>query len=213
VFKSWLAKLGWVLLALRWAYEAVDAWANAEFIRVKTPEILRFLYSDTALLIITFLALVLIWRGSRMGIPSQQPTPPPPQGIQGEVYEGFTLEGQRILLERLKSYADEHTNVKVKIATARQRPLADSLISIFQLAGWRTAFPNVPLESYLHGQYFEGVEVRGYNKHFVESVADALAKAGLANVKPIVEQSQIQPENPKWASVQRSIYITLGHER
>lgn len=120
-------------------------------------------------------------------------------------------ESQQALVENLKSYANQHSNVKVKMANQKHIPLVESLASIFSLAGWQVSLTNVPLEQYIHDRFFTGIEVKGYNKHLVETVAANLSKAGLKGITSVAASHEIKPDNPKWKSVEHSIYITVGH--
>jgi hypothetical protein len=122
----------------------------------------------------------------------------------------FTGDSQHRLIETLKQYTDDDANVKILFANIKHKRLAETLISIFELAGWKTNLTNVPLEHYVH-QYFEGIEILGYNKHLVDAVADALTKFGLTEVRSKCEVSGIKKDNVKWKSVQRYIKLTIGH--
>lgn len=114
------------------------------------------------------------------------------------------------LLTELKSKANEHATLKIMIADMKYRPLADKLISVFQLAGWKATLYPKPLEQYLDA-YHEGIEVKGYNSHFVEVISDLLKKSGLSAIRTRVEQIPFGPENPKWPTSNHTIKITIGH--
>ena len=111
----------------------------------------------------------------------------------------------------MRNIATDNTNVKIKFVHAKYRPLADTLISVFELAGWKTNLTKVPLESWLH-DYITGTEVSGYNKHLVESVAKFLSDAGMIDVRAQVATEQYKHDNPtKQQWVREYIKIVIGH--
>lgn len=117
---------------------------------------------------------------------------------------------ERSLINKLRDYSSDYANVKILFANVKHRELADTLISIFDLAGWQTNINNVPLDTWRH-EYIKGIEVLGYNKHLVEAVATLLTKSGWYDVRAIVNNNKIKPSNPKYRWVQESIKITIGH--
>lgn len=119
---------------------------------------------------------------------------------------------QQKLIESLKVFAAKNANVDITYANIRQKPLAESLKSIFDLAGWQTQSLGLPIESYLHDKYFKGIEVKGFSKHLVESVAESLTKAGFSSVYTLVEELKVKPENPKYQWSLVRVYITIGYK-
>lgn len=124
---------------------------------------------------------------------------------------GLSIEKRHKLIQNLKGLASADANVKILFANVKHRSLAETLISVFELAGWQTNLNSVPLDSWRH-DYIEGTEVLGYNKHFVEGVAEFLAEAGMSDVHPIVNSPKIKPDNAKYSWVQQYIKITVGHQ-
>lgn len=122
----------------------------------------------------------------------------------------FTIENQRVIGETLKKYANEHSNVHIYMASMQQKPLADTLKAVFDLAKWQTELFNVALEQQRH-QYYEGIEVVGYNKHLVKAVVGAMRENGLSGVRVVVENPEVQPSHPSWNRVQNRLKITVGH--
>ena len=124
----------------------------------------------------------------------------------------LTPDTQHQLVTTLKKYAEDPANVDISFAEIKQRPLADTLIAIFALAGWKTSLTNIPFDSYVpHRPYVRGIEVLGYNKMLVEAVTAALKTAGLSEAKATVGETQVKRENPKWNSIQHSIRIIIEH--
>lgn len=118
---------------------------------------------------------------------------------------------QRALTETLGQYTNEHTNVKISFASLREKELAETLISIFELAGWKVNLISLPLEPYTH-HFYNKTEVRGFNKHLVEAVALALTNAGIIRITSKVDELKVKPENPKWPHSKHKIYIVVGHQ-
>lgn len=122
------------------------------------------------------------------------------------------ISTQQQLTTKLRAYAGEHASVQVIFSHAQQRRLADDLISVFDMAGWRTHLTNVPLDKYIFdSKYFDGIEVRGYNKHLVSAVAELLSAAGLPGVELNLQELRVKRDNPKWASSNQSVRVTIGH--
>ena len=117
---------------------------------------------------------------------------------------------QRHLLDQLKGHAHQKAVAHILFANIKHRPLADTFVSIFQLAGWGTNLTKVALESYRH-EFYEGIEVHGYNKYLVDSVAEAMSSSGVPQIRKKLEASQMESTNPKWEWVQHRINITIGH--
>ena len=118
------------------------------------------------------------------------------------------------LMKQLKPIAGDQANVKFLVANMNQEPLMDTLISVFRLAGWDVSpRPNqsfAPLETFIHNHLFEGIEVLGYNKSFVETVSRILGDAKIPSIRTKIEDTHVKPDNPKWAYIQHSIRITIG---
>jgi hypothetical protein len=114
------------------------------------------------------------------------------------------------LVKELREFASDFSRLKLVMADIKHRPLADELISIFNLAGWQADLTVVPLETYIH-KYHQSIEVRGYNRHFVDTVCAALTKSGLPNVRSSLEDLAIPRQNPKWNYAQQTVKITIGH--
>lgn len=112
----------------------------------------------------------------------------------------------------LKALTSEHASIKLLMANQKHRPLAESLVSIFNLAEWQATLINVPLDTYIHHTYFTGIEVLGHNKHLVDAVAECLSNAGLVGVKTIVIKPDIDLTSPGWNRGQHKIKITIGHQ-
>ncbi|GJQ36646.1 MAG: hypothetical protein JETCAE01_26560 [Anaerolineaceae bacterium] len=119
---------------------------------------------------------------------------------------------QQKLIQNLKVYAPENANVDITFANIQHQPLAESLKSVFDLAGWETQPLGLPLESYIRDRYFKGIEVKGFSKHLVESVAESLTKAGFSGVYTTINELRVKPENPKYQWSLARIYITIGHK-
>lgn len=111
---------------------------------------------------------------------------------------------------RSESNANEYANVWIDFANVKQKPLATKLVSVFDMAKWKVNLRDSPLEASNYN-YYEGIEVIGYNKHLVDAVAEAMIDAGLAGVRAKVETHQVEPNTTKWHWVQRRIQITIGH--
>src|SRR3989337_957669 len=122
----------------------------------------------------------------------------------------FNTERQRELIQNLSNYANEYANVGILFANIMHKPLAETLISVFDLAGWRTDLTNIPLESWRH-DYIEGIQILGYNKHLVEGITELLRNAGLKDVRMEVRSHKIKPDNPKYQTSQYKLEITIGH--
>jgi len=120
------------------------------------------------------------------------------------------MNRQNQLVRKLAERASGYATLKIMFADMKHRPLADKLIAIFQLAGWRTSLANVPLESYIP-RYHGGIEVKGYNSHFVENIVGLLSNSGLPEIRFRVEELQVPQDNPKWPYAQHTIKITIGH--
>lgn len=123
----------------------------------------------------------------------------------------FTPASHVRLAADLRQFAGTPANVKILFARNDHRPIAETLESIFRLAGWETNLTNVPLEQYQQEQ-FDGVQVRGVNGDIVRSVARALKRAGLRRVREQIEPNNVLRENPKWSSVEHHVRITVGHQ-
>jgi hypothetical protein len=122
--------------------------------------------------------------------------------------KGFSLTRQNSLITAIKEH--EGANVEVSFANIAHKRLADTLTSIFELAMWETNLNNIQIETYHHGLYVEGIEVRGFNKYLVDFVCDALTKHGLP-ARPNLQTTQVKRDNTKWPWIQRNIKITIGH--
>jgi hypothetical protein len=120
------------------------------------------------------------------------------------------LDAQRQLIAALRKYGGGLANVEIHFANNRQRPLAGTLQSVFELAEWKAKVTNVAFDRYMD-RHFPGVEVRGYNKHLVEAVAGALTAAGLPEVWANTQTPSIGRDDEGWAHSQHRIYITIGH--
>jgi hypothetical protein len=105
---------------------------------------------------------------------------------------------------------DQRDKRHISIANVRYKKLAETLSSIFELAGWQTSFNDVPYEQY-RVEYFEGIEVTGHNKHLVEAIAGLLSKCGVQAIHSTVKPLRLSKSNPKWPSAQRKIEIVIGH--
>ncbi len=131
---------------------------------------------------------------------------------EGRVDKEFTVSAQRDLAEKLKFYSSNQANVNVLFASMEQRSLAESIVAVFNVAGWQAALTNVPLESYIiHQTYLRESGCFGRNKHLLEAVSDGLKHTGLYGVEPCLEHHAIKKDNPKWMSCEHSIEITIGH--
>jgi hypothetical protein len=83
---------------------------------------------------------------------------------------------------------------------------------MFSLAEWQTNLTVVPLDrSIFDSGYFDGVEVQGFNRHLVETVAAALSDLSPNKVRIRVQTLTVERTNPKWAWCEQSIRVTLGH--
>ena len=125
--------------------------------------------------------------------------------------EAWSVARQQALVDKLRLYANEHSTVNVLMANHKHRPLAETLVSVFKLAGWQADLTNVPLEVYIHDQLFEGVTVKGFNAHLVEAVAKCLTEAGMPRIRPNVESHNLKANNPKVVWAENSIEVTIGH--
>jgi hypothetical protein len=68
---------------------------------------------------------------------------------------------QSKLVEYLREYSGHDENVEVQFVAMQHKPLADTLASVFSLAGWDAQVsPPVSLESFLN-EYFVGILVGG----------------------------------------------------
>jgi hypothetical protein len=72
------------------------------------------------------------------------------QAIDNKPTSTRSSESQKRLADKLRQYSNEHVNVDVVHAHATQFALADTIISIFKMAGWQTSpGTNVALEQYV----------------------------------------------------------------
>jgi hypothetical protein len=117
---------------------------------------------------------------------------------------------QSKLVEYLREHSGHDENVEVQFAAMQHKPLADTLASVFSLAGWDAQVsPPVSLESFLN-EYFAGILVGGHNRHLVEYVAEGLRAHGLQGVVTEVDPSPA-PNDAMKQKRERHIKIRIGH--
>jgi TIR domain len=113
---------------------------------------------------------------------------------------------------RLAAAHRPHASLDLIYASPIHRPLFDTFRALFSGAGWHVPSDGaIPPESFTHGQYFEGIEVKGFDETLVSVVTAAFRDAGLPGVKQLVQECQIRQDNPKYAHAMSRIYVTIGH--
>ena len=124
--------------------------------------------------------------------------------------DGFGHSEQQVLLNRIQEYAGPDYNVDIEFASVPQKPLAESVRSVFHLAKWKVNFHDRPRENEVP-DYWAGVHVWGRNKHLVESIADALREAGIKGVHSSLRRNPHKQDHPKWSPVEHRVKIRIGH--
>lgn len=122
----------------------------------------------------------------------------------------FSFAQKRALISGLQAWATPHANVVISFATSREERLAQWLVSVFELAGWKVNFQNLPFEPQMY-KSFPVTEVSGFVKNRVISVAAALRLAGFLHVEVSMRPNKILKTNPKWPWVEDRVYIMVGH--
>lgn len=120
------------------------------------------------------------------------------------------------LSTKLKELYSESSNAHL-LFVGGKRPIVEHIRSAFDLARWETSFVSSAFDQYPQGgmgRYYSGIEVKGHNRILAEAVADALLRAGLADVYTTVEPPlKISRENPKWDRLQHRVTIMVGHDK
>jgi hypothetical protein len=124
----------------------------------------------------------------------------------------FDEAGQQRLLAALKQYSGDFYNLDIEFANVKHRQLAETIESVFWLAGWKTNSNSLPQENYQPHHYWRGVHVWGYNRHLVNSIAQSMSDSGIIGVRSSIEVSKIAKDNPKWPYVEHRIKIRVGHQ-
>lgn len=122
---------------------------------------------------------------------------------------------KRQRLERdLRDLASEHTMARIHILKSEYHSMAEMLNSIFALAKWKTkGIPPAP-EARFITRHIYGTEVRGYNKHLVDGVVEALTKTGMKDVSANLQPLKDKPSNPDYFVITSSlIKITIGYQK
>ena len=123
----------------------------------------------------------------------------------------FDESSQQNLLKELKKYSGTHYNADIEFANVAQRPLADTLASIFQLAQWKTNYKTAPQENRAPHDFWPDVHVWGYNKHLIETVARAMKDAGIPKVRSSVFATTLSADSPKRPAVDHRVKVRIGH--
>jgi len=106
-------------------------------------------------------------------------------------------------------------NVHIVFTTDERRPVAETLRASFDLATWETSFVPSAFEAYPQGgfgRYYEGIEIKGYNRVFLRSIDETLSDFGLRDIRITVEDIAYQPNHPDWNWTQQKCTIFIGHE-
>ena len=90
----------------------------------------------------------------------------------------------------------------------KDRSLADSIASIFELNGWKLNYTKFP-QGMHNPHHVEGIIIAGYNKFFLEKVANAFRHSGFSNMA--TELKEIAKDNPNREMLQTRIDITIGY--
>jgi hypothetical protein len=115
------------------------------------------------------------------------------------------------IVSKLKDLRNENTSVDIVFFDATHFPFAERLASAFEAAGWPVNFNKTAQGAY-NPQYHGGVEVKGDNRYFVESIASTLQGSGCAGVKATIGATTIKPSNPKYEYARNKVWITMGYQ-
>lgn len=111
----------------------------------------------------------------------------------------------------LKQLANQHTRLDIGFLDPSRYPLARHLASAFETAGWGVNF-NTTAHGIRNPYYQAGIEVKGDNQYFVETIASALQSSGCPSVKTQIGATEIKPGHPKYDHARNTVYITIGYE-
>jgi hypothetical protein len=81
--------------------------------------------------------IVRILKGERVNVGSLK-------AIGSTAKSPFDASDQKQLIKDLKDHSSEHARLKIMIADIKYRPLADTIESLFHLAGWKADLADVP---------------------------------------------------------------------
>jgi hypothetical protein len=82
---------------------------------------------------------------------------------------------------------------------------------LFELAGWEVNLNGTPQEGH-NPTYLGGIGVAGFNEYLVNSVCEALTKAGLTEICPTPKSLKMPKDNPKYQGAKHTIYVTIGYD-
>lgn len=228
--RHWVSVIGlfsFVEPALRFSKWLIGLLGDIDFViaRSKEPDWLGVLVQhlldlpawSSPVLVLVGLGLIY-WdvRRNRVVKPSVRTTKPDERPSGHDVVQILDPHSQRVLIRELTeigSYDDDpRPEAQIDVEAVVHVPLGSTLSSIFELAGWTTHFNATPQEHFTH-RYREGIEVHGWNKSVTRAVYKSLVDAGLSEVREIIEETAVKPDNPKWKYIQRRIRIRIGHTR
>ncbi len=119
------------------------------------------------------------------------------------------------LASKLKKIRGEHSNVHL-VFVANKRALFEKLKATFELAGWEVSCVPSPFDQHPQGgafNYYEGTDVKGNNRLFVNRLANELETIGFRDVFTTMTSSNVKPDNPKFERLQNRVTILIGHDK
>jgi hypothetical protein len=122
----------------------------------------------------------------------------------------MTVDEQEAIA-KLRVHSSPPSSVNIAYGPSLQYPLARDIAGLFDTAGWQCKFLDIPQERAVGYPYREGVEISGVNEYLVRRVAEALAAAGVRDLRPTVRERRIARTNPKYQWVERRIKVHVGH--
>lgn len=120
------------------------------------------------------------------------------------------LRVQKRLTDCLMQYANEHADADIAYASATEYRLSERIAPCFEAAGWTVNYNSYPQEQWRHVPMM-GVKVRGWNKHRIEAIANALIDSGVLSVYTQIEEIPFSNENPKYQRTLNRVLIEVGH--
>jgi hypothetical protein len=125
--------------------------------------------------------------------------------------EWLAREGN--LIKELRKYRREfpHAHMQIHFVSPR-RPVAETLKSCFQDAGWQTDISQQAYETFVLNEYPTGIEVRGINSHFVQAITQSLLNAGYSDAKPVIKPTTLEASAANWDQANQAVMLVVGYQ-
>lgn len=111
----------------------------------------------------------------------------------------------------LRALANEHTNVKIIYFHPPHLPYVQRLAAAFELSGWAVNL-NKTAQGPYNPHYYSGIEIKGDNRHLVETIAIQLEKSGCVGIKTQIGATNIKQDSPQYQHARHKVWITIGYE-